>query len=173
MPTLQPSEQEVKAFVGPRCGYYLQKWREALEGEGEARGINRAALLLSGLWLPYRRMFLPTAVFFGILMLDSVVEEIVFIRVLGMPQAPEIPSLIVGLIAAIVCGAYGNKWYLSHARKVIADTRSRRLPEDEHLRVLARRGGTSVLASVCSLVLLIVVTTIALCMLRWIFSWTW
>jgi hypothetical protein len=115
-------------------------------------------------------MFRSTVIFFGVILLESVLEEILFVRMLRMPEPPAVSNLVVGLAAAIVCGAFGNQWYLSHARKVIADVRSQGLTEDEHLRVLARRGGTSVLASIGFFVLFVVVASTVLLTLRWLFS---
>jgi len=52
-------DDEIAAFVGKKAGYYLEKWRPVLDGTGNAgnvTGFNWAACLLSGLWLPYRKM---------------------------------------------------------------------------------------------------------------------
>ena len=65
-----------------------------------------------------------------------------------MPEPSRGMNRGVGLIIGIVCGLFGNRWYLSHAQKVIAKVRSQGLPEEEHLRMLSKRGGTNLLASV-------------------------
>jgi hypothetical protein len=151
---LEPTEPEVRAFLGPRAEYYLQRWKQELWGEGGALGgINWAAFLLSGLWLPYRKMYRISILLWGIILVESIGEDIL----LGESAASKIFSRLVGLAAAIVCGVFGNRWYLSHARKVIAAVRSQGLPEEEHLRVLTRRGGTSLLASLLCIVLFLVV----------------
>jgi hypothetical protein len=150
------TEPEVRAFVGPRAGYYLNKWRAALHGTGSVTGFNWAGLLLAGIWLPYRKMYAITAIFLGIILLETILEEVVFVGILGKPEAPAPLSYGIGIAAGIICGAFGNRWYLSHARKAIAAVRSEGLSEDLHLQTLARRGGTSLAASLGIFVLFVV-----------------
>ena len=140
--------QEVRAFVGPKAGYYLKKWQTALDGTGSSNSFNGAAFFLSGLWLPYRKMYLITAIFFGIILLESVLEEVVTVGILAKPEARAALSSLFGFAAAIVCGNFSNQWYLSHTRKVITEVRSQGLSENAHLQALAKGGGTSILASV-------------------------
>jgi hypothetical protein len=141
------SEQEIRAFVGPRAGYYLKKWQASLVGAETGTGFNWAAFLIAGLWLPYRKLYRITFVFYGIILLESILEEVLFVLVLGKPETPRGLGLLIGLLAGIVCGAFGNPWYLSHTRKVISEVQSLGLPEDAHLETLCRRGGTSIVAS--------------------------
>jgi hypothetical protein len=162
-PLMEPiTEQEVRAFVGRNADYYLRTWWPALKtyqggydqetgadimSAQPKTGFNGAALLFSGLWLPYRKMYVPTLVLFGVVLFESLLEEILFVGILGKSEVPFGLNRLVGLIVAIVCGAFGNRWYLSHMRKAIADVRSRGLAEEEQLRELSKRGGTSLLAS--------------------------
>jgi hypothetical protein len=156
------TEQELRAFVGPNSDYYLNKWWPGLKGHGAGydqvaaaglmlaqpkTGFNWAAFFLTGLWLPYRKMYVPALILFGVILVKSLFAKVYFVGILGQPGAPYLLSWLVGLIAGIVCGSLGNRWYLSRARKVIAEVRSRGLPEVEHLREVSRRGGTSVLAA--------------------------
>jgi hypothetical protein len=148
-------DDEIAAFVGKRAGYYLEKWRPALDGTGtagNATGFNWAACLLSGLWLPYRKMYRASEIFFAILLVEIILEEIVSVGILGKPEAPGSVGSAVGLITAIVCGAFGNAWYLSHTQAAIAEVRSRGLPEDACLQALAKRGGTRFAASLSFLI---------------------
>lgn len=153
------TEQEAKAFVGSKADYYLRRWLPALEdmgNPGNATGFNLAALLLSGLWLPYRKMYKPALIFFGVLLLEGFFEEIVYVGFLSRPEAPGYLGRFVGLVAGVVCGGFGNEWYLSHAQKVITEIRSRGLAEDAYFEALAKRGGTNIAASLGFLLLFIV-----------------
>lgn len=144
------TEAEVRAFVGTGAEYYLRKWRPALEGAGNAgnaTGFNWAGFLLSGAWLPFRKMYRITAIFLGVLLLETLLEEIVYTRVLGRPEAPGTLGNMIGLVGAMICGGFGNEWYLSHTQEVIAQVRGQGLPEDAYLQELAKRGGTSFAAS--------------------------
>lgn len=138
------TEQEVRAFVGSNAKYYLKAWRRALSGEGGASGFNLAAFFLVGLWLGYRKMYAAAFILYGIFLIVTVLDLCLFA---GMPKMEYSPSGLgryTGLVAAIVTGVCGNGWYLSHTRRVVAEVRSRGLSEEDHLRTLAARGGTSV-----------------------------
>jgi hypothetical protein len=152
------TEQELRAFVGRNANYYLRKFWPALKTRGPGydnvaiaglmvkqpkTGFNWVAFFLSGLWLPYRKMYLPTLLLFGVVLIESVLEEVVFVGILGKPEPPHDLARLVGFAVAIVCGCFGNQWYLYRARKVIADVRSQGLSAEEHLRELSKRGGTS------------------------------
>ncbi|MEA2561693.1 MAG: hypothetical protein QOH06_3197 [Acidobacteriota bacterium] len=147
------TDQEVGAFVGRNVDYYLKKWRSVLEGPGNAgnagnaTGFNWAALLLSGLWLPYRKMYRTAAIFYGVVLLETLLEEIVYVGFLGKPEAPGSLGRFFGLIAGMVCGGFANGWYLSHTQEAITELRSQGLPEEAYLQALAKRGGTSTAAS--------------------------
>jgi hypothetical protein len=139
--------QEIRAFVGPRADSYLKKWHGALAGDGRGTGFNWAAFFLSGLWIPYRKMYLVALVFYGIVIAESIAEEVIFVGILGR-ETPAVVDRLSGLIAAIVCGAFGNRWYLSRVRKEISSLKTQGMPEEAILETLARRGGTSLVASI-------------------------
>jgi hypothetical protein len=150
------TEQEVRAFVGSSSDYYLRAWQPALAGQGRASGFNIAAFFLAGLWLGYRKMYKATFIVFGVILAETVLEELLFVGVLKMRESPAGMSALVGLVVAVVTGICGNGWYLSHARRAIAEVRSRGLPEDAHLKAIAEHGGTSLGASLGLFVLFMV-----------------
>src|SRR5437764_14418267 len=76
-PAGELTEPELRAFVGSNASYYLRRWCPTMEGGGAGMGFNWAAFFLSGLWLPYRKMYLATAVLFGILVVTTILEEVV------------------------------------------------------------------------------------------------
>jgi hypothetical protein len=163
-----PTEQELRSFVGPKADYYLEKWQLAFDGNERGIGFNWAACLLSGLWLPYRKMYAITGIFFGLILVESVVEEVVFVGILGWPETPVALDRAVGIGAAVVCGVFGNRWYLSHARKVIVKTRSEGQREDAYLQKLARRGGTSIAASIGFFMLFLVTIFVIFVLLEFV-----
>lgn len=163
------TEQEIGAFVGPRAGYYLGKWWSALESgsnAGNTTGFNWAAFLLSGLWLPYRKMYRATATFFGFVLLEMIFEDVVYVSILGRPEAPGSLGSALGMIAGFICGGFGNAWYLSHTQKTVAEVRSQGLEEEACLQELARRGGTSMASAFGALVGFFVVAFISFLLLE-------
>jgi hypothetical protein len=144
------TEHEARAFVGPRADRYLEQWRPLLTAAGSdsgGAGFNWSAFFFSGLWLPYRKMYKVAAIFFGVILLEALFEELIFVGVLGWPAAPDAVGSAVGLIASIVCGKLGNRWYLDHTRAKVAEVRDQGVADDRCLQTLAERGGTSVAAS--------------------------
>jgi hypothetical protein len=137
------TEQELRTFVGPRADYYLSKWA----GDRRGMGFNWAAFLLSGLWLPYRKMYLATFILYAIILVESVLEDVVFVGILGQADTPAALPRIVALAVAITCGTLGNRWYYAHACSKIRGLREQGMPDETYLDSLGERGGTSVPAA--------------------------
>jgi hypothetical protein len=173
-PPDHPTEKELRAFVGPRANYYLDEWRCARPGESRGWSFNWAAHLAPGLWLPYRKMYLLTFLFYtGVCPVLAVVEVLVSMdvarlakqRELGLLYAATALGLVVPLGVWFVCGMAGNRLYLSHTRKKIRRIRSRwestdagqdYLSNDLYLKALSQRGGTNPLALTVILILHVV-----------------
>ena len=132
-------KEEFRAFVGPNwADYYYGALRRILTGKGSGASFNWAAFFLTGFWLPYRKMYLATVIFYGIVFLEIILED----------KTTGLLYFVVNLLIPVICGAYGNRWYLSHARRVIAVVRRRLLERDIFLQRLANRGGTSLVSAI-------------------------
>lgn len=122
----EAAEQDLRAFFGRNADYYLERWRQSeVSGRGDGK-FNWAAFLLSGFWLSYRKMYAATAIFIGVILLETMVEDWYFTKVLGKPDVPAAVGSVVGLVAALICGAFGNRWYLAHARRRVAEVQGGR-----------------------------------------------
>ena len=164
---LDLTEQEVRVVVGKRADYYLAKWGPRLAGgevDGGTAGFNWAAFLLTAFWLPYRKMRRAATIFFGVTLLATLVEGVLVW--LGGVELPD--GLSFGITAAIgfVCGMWGNRWYLGHVRRIVAEVRALALPEEEHLWMLERRGGTSVAMAIAFFAVAALVFAFALYLLE-------
>ncbi len=142
-----PAEPELRAFVGRKADYYLNAWYPVLFASRGPLGFNVAGLVFSGLWLGYRKMYRVTFLFFAFVIVEALLEWILFVVVLEKEEVPPALAGLVGFVLSIVVAANGNRWYLSHARRVIGEVRALGLSEEDHLRALAARGGTSLGAS--------------------------
>ena len=149
-------KEEIAAFVGKNPDYYYTRWTPLLEGQGWT-GFNWAAFFFSAFWLPYRKMYKTALVFYGCIFLAAIFEEIASKN--GTPQAL---GQSLRLIAAIICGANGNRWYFDHATDVITQVRSKRLPDNIVIDELSKRGGTSIGAAVAFFVALVAAMCVAL-----------
>ncbi len=137
----------LQVFVGSNVKYYMNHWATLLRNRKATGGFNWIAFFFSGLWLPYRKMYKLTLIFYAIMILETVLEELVFVFMLGEPETPAIVGRAVGLVASLVCGGYANRWYLSHARRHVAEVGSSGLEGNYLAEALAKRGGTSLVAS--------------------------
>ena len=143
------TEEEIRAFVGYgyEADYFLYKWRPALEGLSDEVGFSWVAFFLTVLWLPFRKMYRVTLILYAIIILETILEEILFVGILGKNETPNSIAGIGGLVLSVVCGACGNRWYLSHTKKVVSQLRSQGMQQESYLHMLSERGGTNLLAS--------------------------
>lgn len=135
------TEEEIRAFVGRKADYYVERWMRR-----DSMGANWAAFFLSGIWFPYRKMYRATLIFYGAILADAVLEEII--------DLPEHLSRWVGVAVAVICCSSANRWYFNHATSKIRELRAQGLPEEKYLDAVAARGGTSLFAGLGLFVLL-------------------
>lgn len=139
----EPTQSELIAFFGPRASYYLQRWRGAAQGK-QSMGFNWAAFLFAGIWVGYRKMYRVAMIFYAVVILETILEELLFLVVLGYPETPNSIAFATSMAFALVCGLFGNSWYLAHARREIDRAKAEGLEGATLVRALAHRGRTSV-----------------------------
>jgi hypothetical protein len=144
---------DLRAFVGPNADYYLKKWAPRLNDPSQSAGANFAAFFLSLFWLPYRKMYKLAAIFYGIIIVELIIETLIY----APQEPPEAPGRFLGLLISIACSAYGNRWYLAHAQKAIAKTRAEGLEGGALRERLSKLGGTNIWASLGMLAAFVVV----------------
>jgi hypothetical protein len=96
-------------------------------------------------------MFLAMLIFYGIAAIIQFVLILgLFVGVLEKSNSPAALGLVAQVLACLgmlvpflVAGLVGNRWYLARARRVIEEVRSSGLPQEDQLKALSRRGGTS------------------------------
>ncbi len=122
---VQSQVDELRVFVGGKANYYLQKWAPRLQDPQAEVGMNWAAFFLTAMWMCYRKMYRVAFIFYGVTTLVVVAQYVVFVTVMGLPAIPAGVGLIGNVAAAVICGLYGNAWYLAHAERLIAEARAR------------------------------------------------
>lgn len=136
-------EDELRTAIGPRADSYLKKWQATERG-----GFNWAAFFLSGLWLPYRKMYRLATIVLAAVIVESMAEDLIFLGWMRLQDTPPAVGRAVGAAVAGICGVYGNRWYLAHVRRLIDAEPVRSDDPAGRLASLARKGGTSVLAAI-------------------------
>jgi hypothetical protein len=146
------NEQEVRTFIGKEADYYLKKWQPILEGRGRWAGFNWAAFFLTDVWLAYRKMYKAIFVYYA----AKIAGRAFLGAILGKHIESSILEILIGLVAGIVCGVFGNMWYLSRTLKVVNEIRPQGLQEEAYFQSLSKFGGTNIRLSIGLLILVIV-----------------
>ena len=156
-----PDEDLLRAFVGDNADYYVQRWRQLAATGRMSTGFNVAAFFTSGCWLLYRKMYLAATILFGIILLETIVEEVIPRKVPGAVQPPPQVSLLVALTVAVVVGWYGTYWYHRRALGKIAIAKARFPDRNAQIGFLRKCGGGSVPAIILGASALVVACTMA------------
>ena len=103
-------------YVGVNAYYYLKKWG-MLTNVKSGNGTNWHAFFLGVAWFIYRKMYHVAIMLMGILAVESILSNIIFLNVLGYEEIPGFYNAITTVIFCSVCGGCGNYWYYCWRRK--------------------------------------------------------
>ncbi|MEJ5127581.1 DUF2628 domain-containing protein [Comamonas sp. MYb21] len=146
-PAMQPrsatasssSRQEaIQIFVGKNHGYIEHKWKKASQRKHQW-SWNWAAFLVGFGWMGYRKMYLYSWIFIGVVAAELIAE-----LVIGVPSSIT-SSINLGI--AIGFGLKGNAWYQQHVNQRVDQILASHAPEQARIE-LARQGGTNIGAAV-------------------------
>jgi len=133
-----------EAFIGQNSAYYLAKW--ARYRFSWFRGISWAALLFSGLWLFYRKLYLHATIFFLVITVDVFIVD--YILVTQDDPSPfwarwdRFSPVFYALLTAI----NGNAWYYRKCSSAVDRVLSSEKDDTKRLRLLSQQGGVSPLS---------------------------
>jgi len=141
--TALPNEERLRAAIGPRADYYLRHWRK-MDAKGKTYDWNWAACFANLYWLAFRKMWLALVLF---------ILANVAIALLGMaiPMVNRY-GLVLMILLTFVTGGYGNHLYRRQIEKLAAS--------DTPAEQLGKKGGTSPIALIVSLVLTVALAAV-------------
>ncbi|WP_102691420.1 DUF2628 domain-containing protein [Rummeliibacillus pycnus] len=124
-------DNRFNVFVNDNADYYERKWRKKYSW-------NWAAFFLGYFWLGYRRMYR--------VLLSIVVIQMVIGLLFSQANSDAYDNIIrfITFITGIFLGVYGNKLYKNKAEKTIVHVGNFKLNEQDELREIEQRGGTSI-----------------------------
>lgn len=131
-------------YFGDEATYYLSELGRLRQGQ--SLDFRWAAFFLGMLWMVYRRMYVIAACAVGLILLQSTIEEGLYVLLALDELAQSITGLVISLALNAAMGYYANRVYLWDARRNIRQVLVE-LPhahEAEVLAAIARRGGHSV-----------------------------
>jgi hypothetical protein len=133
---------ELEAFTGRNGRVYWDLLGSAVGSRSPFVGFNVAAAALPGPWLLYRKMYLE-------FVLATVLVWLVRLGLVAGLGGDEVaqPTLAPAyLLLAGAVGAAGNGLYLRRIRSAVLRLRSSEPDPGRRLTLLAKRGGTSIVA---------------------------
>jgi hypothetical protein len=145
---MSPTEDELRAFVGPNADYYTSAFATAKPEDSLQRlGWNWVGFFLGPIWLLYRRM----GRYIGYYLVAQLAPMVVMLM---FPKSPAVAlgSLTVGLLICLFFGAYGNGLYYRRATGIIAEARATSTNRQEYIE--ARGGVRWVGAIICAALML-------------------
>lgn len=148
MTQVSQEQTQLAAYVKTKADYYLPRWAPLISSGSGRAGWNWAAFFLGAFWFPYRKMYKATFLLYAVSIGEFLLEQAVFVGIMGLPEPPLLVSAVATFTIAGVCGLYANSWYLSHVRGKVEEAERQGHSGNDLLRSLAARGGTSLAASV-------------------------
>ena len=146
------SVRQVDAFIGTNQVFYARQWQFA-ERNSLSISWNWAAFFFGVLWMAYRKMYLPCAVFV-VTTLGIMSGAIALQLPLGTLQAV---LQTVQICFVVLFGLYGNLVYRWHVQRTLRRIGTQYPPEQAQQQ-MARWGGVSLL-SVLAVTMLILLAT--------------
>ena len=136
-----------KIFVGKNYDYFLRKW-EIAEQKKSKTSWNWAAFVFGGAWMAYRKMYIYSWIFLGVMVLEILCEY-----AFGFPEKF---SNIINISIAVTFGLQGNSLYKQHVEKKTREIIAMNTP-DQAQNELVRQGGTNIGATIGFIVALIAI----------------
>jgi uncharacterized protein YacL len=134
-------ERYLKIYFGRLSGYYLDMYREY--HAGNRYPFNVSTWLGTILWFFYRKLYIELAiVLFCFFVFDVIVALLLYF--LGVSEdLIQATTTLYPFFVWIFIGFLGNNLYLRKTDKVIHRILASTTDEDERIRLLKKKGGTS------------------------------
>ena len=161
-----PTEAELRAFVGPRADRYWRRWRCSIERGTRSTGGLWPPFLFNFVWFLYRRMYrevwVPIAMVAVVGFFQGVAEGVIE-GLRGTPFAtPKLIDTLINLGLAFATSYVGSFLYLRKFRNAVVNARRTAPDAEATLAVLRTTGGTSRLAAAVGILLAVVLTILSL-----------
>lgn len=142
---LSPEDHELfKAYYQTETKYYIDRLERYLAGK--TNSFNLKALLISYLYLCYRKMFKWAAIFFLISWVISIIQSIFLSELifgfLDQDSAYAIET-IIDLIIFIGIAAYTNRLYIEQSIGDIDKIKAKTEDHDQRVKLAIKAGGVN------------------------------
>lgn len=142
---LSPEDHALfKAYYQTETKYYIDRLEKYLNGQSHS--FNIKALLISYLYLCYRKMFKWAGIFFLISFAISIIQSIFLSGLIDNFVSYNTSIAIekvIDLVFFVVIGAYTNRLYLEQSIRDIDRIKKQTSDHEERLRLAAKKGGVN------------------------------
>jgi hypothetical protein len=150
-------ETQLRAFVGPSAGYYLNKWSE-VNYTSRRNTWSWAGFFFSILWLSYRKMYTLCCLY--------LLLGLLLIAICLIAECRTFACLTTFLGFQTLIAYFGNRMYFHFVQAKIIEVYASKLNEPEMLELMHERGGTEFAAVIA----MIFITAIAVYLLLILFN---
>ena len=150
---IAPTEEELRAFVGPRADRFSRKWRRAIDQGSNLAGIVLPAVFLNYVWFLYRRMFREAWLAFGLVVIVSIFRDIYESGHSEGYTLPVTAVIVINVCTAVATSVLASYLYLRKLRRTVADVRRAGMEPDTAAAWIRSKGGTSMPAALIGAVL--------------------
>ena len=135
---MQHTEEELRAFIGPKADYYLQAWSGIDPAGGpQPTRWNWPAFFLTAFWLLYRRMYKYFWMFFAVLMVGGILQGLIETALGG--TTPPWGNVVINIVFGCFFGSFGNWLYYRHTNWKIGQVKAHHTSPE----AIATAGGVS------------------------------
>ncbi len=148
------TEDYLHAYFGPDADYYLD--RLTLLQKGKKLTFNLGAFFFGLLWMLYRKLYLPTLVYLGIVLLQGLALAYVAKQYAISKETISYVDRGLMVIWSVIAGFIGNYLYLRQAQAKVAAVEKMPLGPQEKADRLAQIGGITYVPHIFLLVFLLI-----------------
>ena len=134
---------KIESFTVKNADYYLEQWRRFGDASGSVASFNKAAFFTAGLWLIYRKLYVPALWLLAVLVADITLT-------IYLEDSRIVPAGVIAawdrfspFIYGGVIGAFGNYWYWRKFRRIENQSISESPDPAIQNEFLRSKGGTN------------------------------
>ena len=149
----EDNKELYEQYFQKNSDYYIDQM-ESYKERGRY-SFSVAAFFLGIFWMAYRKMYLYILIIIGIIYAETFIEELLFNLNIISGNTYEIIDKLSMLVWGFVIGAISNRLYISKSQKTIQKILEENSKEDQVNDLISRKGGTSWIAPILLLIVLV------------------
>jgi len=134
-------EKYLEVYFDQQYDWYIERYRDFQTGR--IFTFNIGSFLAGLFWFMYRKLYIQMAIIVASLIAFEFVEDVIRQLLMIDPLKQALIDLGINLVWWIAFGFCGNYLYFKQVERKVARVLASTTDEDERLRLLRKKGGTS------------------------------